>query len=213
MKIKFKTVQMQHINTKEATIRMASNKITQEELVKYIMFILQGNAYLQSQAKGDTEKLKTLESEIENIGTKNISLANVGVLLNTIINEVIMPQFQQYSEELLLVERIIKGDAVAVDKLDGFIEELHKNGDLSNKSYEYYKSSKMNVSENNFERIAKEVKQEIQQNNDKSAKAKEIYNKEVFKQSNNSDKTAVTKATDSVDKEEKNIINLNGHRK
>lgn len=192
---------------------MANNKITQEELVKYIMFIMQGDSYLQSQAKGDVAKLKILEKEIEKIGTKSVSLANVGALLNITINEVIIPQLQQYSKELLLVERVIKGDAVAVDKLDSFVEELHKNGDLSEKSYDYCKSNKINVSENAFNCVAKEIAQEVNQNQDNLAKTKETDDKEVAGKSKNSHKTPIAKASYKNNKEDRNIINLKSHKK
>lgn len=177
------------------------------------MYLLQGDPYLESQAKGNIAKLKILKNEIENIGTKSVSIADVGALLNATINEVVIQQLQQYSKELLLVERVIKGDTVAVNKLSSFVEELHKNGDLSTKSYDYYKLNKMNVSEKNCKSVAKEVAQEFKQNQDNLAKEEEIYNKEVATNSKNSDKTTEIKATDNSTRGDKNIINLNGHKK
>lgn len=188
---------------------MANNKITQEELVKYIMFTLQGYNYLQSEAKGDAAKLKALENEIENIGTKRVSISNVGALLNSVVQEVLVPQLQSHSKELLLTERVIRGNAVSSDKLEDFVEELHKNGDISDKSYKYFKSAKINVSDSDFKQSAKEIKAETDEAQEKLKEAKKLYDKD---KKDKSDKATVAKTTYD-DSKSGNVINLNGHRK
>lgn len=163
---------------------MANNKLTTEEETKYILYVIYGDKWIQDQAKGDSVKAQRLKLQLDEIGKKRVNFAEVGALFITAIDRLINPDLSLHGKELVLNERIIQGYATDVNKLNDLFEVLHKNGDLSDKSYKYLQEHKLNVSHSDFVRVGKEITAEEKTNREKMEKARAKAEKFVSGQGN-----------------------------
>lgn len=181
---------------------MANNKLTTEEETKYILYVIYGDKWIQEQAKGDSVKAQRLKLQLDEIGKKRVNFAEVGALFITAIDRLINPDLSLHGKELVLNERIIQGYATDVNKLNDLFEVLHKNGDLSDKSYKYIQEHKLNVSHSDFVRVGKEITAEEKTNREKMEKARAKAEKFVSGQGN---KDTVASTTYDSNKESKVI--------
>ena len=152
---------------------MASSKLTQEEETKYITYVIYGNKWLEKEAGGDAAKEQKLRLEIEEIGKKRVNFSEVSALVAAVIDILLNPSINYHTKRLLLEERVIKNYAVNKDSLTDLAKELHKNGDLSDKSYQYIKKHSFAITQDSFKHEAKALDDEEKKSQAAVKKAEE----------------------------------------
>lgn len=152
---------------------MASSKLTQEEETKYITYVIYGNKWLEKEASGDAAKEQKLRLEIEEIGKKRVNFSEVSALVAAVIDILLNPSINYHTKRLLLEERVIKNYAVNKDSLTDLVKELHKNGDLSDKSYQYIEKHSFGITQDSFKHEAKVLDDEEKESQAAAKKAEE----------------------------------------
>lgn len=187
---------------------MATQKLSDKELLHYINFALNGNSYTESVTKGDSNKKEKLLAEIDATGKHRVTFDDVLYLVSAIISKSINPHFTIVDDGTLLIQTLLKSNVSSLDKEMDLLEELHKNGDLSDKSYDYIKEHNLKLTDKDFKKAANKVKDMRKDMQGKLSKTQQSVKE---KQAETNKKTVAKGKYDS--NKDTGVINLNNYRK